>query len=238
VVGIGPGAKEDMSLRALDAVKKSDTIIGYSLYIDLIRDIAGGKEIISSAMRKEVERVELAIQEAQNGKTVSIISSGDSGVYGMSGLVLEILYKENISLSLEIIPGIPAANTAAALLGAPLMHDYAVISLSDLLTPWEMIEKRVRNAAEADFVIVIYNPKSSQRDWQLKKTIEIILEYKSTATPVGIVKKAKREGESILITTLDNIEQDLIDMMTIIIIGNSSSFIFQNYMVTKRGYDI
>ncbi|MBM4055865.1 MAG: precorrin-3B C(17)-methyltransferase [Planctomycetes bacterium] len=227
-----------MSLRALDAVKKSDTIIGYSLYIDLIRDIAGGKEIISSAMRKEVERVELAIQEAQNGKTVSIISSGDSGVYGMSGLVLEILYKENISLSLEIIPGIPAANTAAALLGAPLMHDYAVISLSDLLTPWEMIEKRVRNAAEADFVIVIYNPKSSQRDWQLKKTIEIILEYKSTATPVGIVKKAKREGESILITTLDNIEQDLIDMMTIIIIGNSSSFIFQNYMVTKRGYDI
>lgn len=238
MVGIGPGAKEDMSLRALDAVKKSDTIIGYSLYIDLIRDIAGGKEIISSAMRKEVERVELAIQEAQNGKTVSIISSGDSGVYGMSGLVLEILYKENISLSLEIIPGIPAANTAAALLGAPLMHDYAVISLSDLLTPWEMIEKRVRNAAEADFVIVIYNPKSSQRDWQLKKTIEIILEYKSTATPVGIVKKAKREGESILITTLDNIEQDLIDMMTIIIIGNSSSFIFQNYMVTKRGYDI
>ena len=238
MVGIGPGSKEDMSVRALDAVKKSDTIIGYRLYVDLVHDITRGKEIISSAMRKEVERVELAIQEALKGKIVSLISSGDSGVYGMAGLVMEILYKENICLPLEIIPGIPAANAAAALLGAPLMHDYAVISLSDLLTPWETIEKRVKSAAEADFVMVIYNPKSSQRNWQLKKTVEIILKYKNAATPVGVVKNAKREGESIVITTLGKMDQNLIDMMTIVIIGNASSFTFQNYMVTKRGYNL
>ncbi|MCF6150344.1 MAG: precorrin-3B C(17)-methyltransferase [Candidatus Kuenenia sp.] len=238
MVGIGPGAKEDMSLRALDAIKKSDMVIGYRLYIDLISEITSGKEIISSAMRKEVERAELAIHEAQKGKVVSIISSGDAGVYGMAGLVLEILYNENIRLPLEIVPGIPAANAAAALIGAPLMHDYAVISLSDLLTPWETIEKRVRNAAEADFVIVIYNPKSSQRDWQLKKAIEIILKYKNASTPVGLIKKAKREGESVVITTLDKLEQYSIDMMSIIIIGNSSSFLFQNYIVTKRGYHL
>ncbi|MBE7549213.1 cobalt-precorrin-3b C17-methyltransferase [Candidatus Kuenenia stuttgartiensis] len=238
MVGIGPGSKEDMSVRALEAVKKSDTIIGYRLYVDLLRDITSGKEIISSAMRKEVERVELAIREALKGKIVSLISSGDSGVYGMAGLVMEMLHKENICLPLEIIPGIPAANAAAALLGAPLMHDYAVISLSDLLTPWETIEKRVKNAAEADFVMVIYNPKSSQRNWQLKKTVEIILKYKNAATPVGVVKNAKREGESIAITTLGKMDQNSIDMMTIVIIGNASSFTFQNYMVTKRGYNL
>ncbi|MEK7805275.1 MAG: precorrin-3B C(17)-methyltransferase, partial [Planctomycetota bacterium] len=154
MVGIGPGARNEMSQRALDALKNSDTIVGYKLYIDLIADIVKDKQIIASTMRKEIERVELAIQEAQLGKIVSIISSGDPGVYGMAGLALEIAYKENIDLPIEIIPGIPAANAAAAVLGAPLMHDYAVISLSDLLTPWEIIEKRVKSAAEADFVIV------------------------------------------------------------------------------------
>jgi len=238
VVGIGPGATNEMSRRALDVLKNSDTIVGYKLYIDLIADIVKDKQIIASTMRKEIERVELAIHEAQTGKTVSIISSGDPGVYGMAGLALEMAYKENIDLPIEIIPGIPAANAAAAVLGAPLMHDYAVISLSDLLTPWEIIEKRVKYAAEADFVIVLYNPMSSQRDWQLKKASDIILRHKSPNTPVGIVKDVSREDESVIITTLDKMATHPIDMTTIIIIGNSTTFVYRNYMVTKRGYNI
>ena len=227
-----------MSQRALDALKNSDTIVGYKLYIDLIADIVKDKQIIASTMRKEIERVELAIQEAQLGKIVSIISSGDPGVYGMAGLALEIAYKENIDLPIEIIPGIPAANAAAAVLGAPLMHDYAVISLSDLLTPWEIIEKRVKSAAEANFVIVLYNPMSSQRDWQLTKASEIILRHKSPNTPVGIVKDVSREGESVILTTLDKMTTHPIDMTTIIIIGNSTTFTYRNYMVTRRGYHV
>jgi len=238
VVGIGPGATNEMSRRALDVLKNSDTIVGYKLYIDLIADIVKDKQIIASTMRKEIERVELAIHEAQTGKTVSIISSGDPGVYGMAGLALEMAYKENIDLPIEIIPGIPAANAAAAVLGAPLMHDYAVISLSDLLTPWEIIEKRVKYAAEADFVIVLYNPMSSQRDWQLKKASDIILRHKSPNTPVGIVKDVSREDESVILTTLDKMATHPIDMTTIIIIGNSTTFVYRNYMVTRRGYQI
>ncbi|TLD40269.1 MAG: Cobalt-precorrin-3b C17-methyltransferase [Candidatus Jettenia ecosi] len=236
MVGIGPGSKYEISQRALDVLKDSDTIIGYTLYIDLIRDIIENKHIIASTMRKEVDRVKSAIQEAQTGKKVSIISSGDPGIYGMAGLVLEMISKENIPVSVEIIPGIPAANAAAAVLGAPLMHDYVVISLSDLLTPWEVIERRVKSAAEADFVIVLYNPKSSQRDWQIEKTAEIILEYKSPHTPVGIVKDVTREGETIVVTTLDKMTSHPIDMTTIIVIGNSTTFLYRNYMITKRGY--
>lgn len=236
MVGIGPGARNEISQRALDALKNSETIVGYKLYIDLIADIVENKHIIASNMRKEIERVQLAIQEAQMGKVVCIISSGDPGVYGMAGLVMELVFRENITLPIEIIPGIPAANAAAAVLGAPLMHDYAVVSLSDLLTPWETIERRVKCAAEADFVIVLYNPKSSQRDWQLEKSVQIVLQYKSPTTPVGIVKDVSREGESIILTTLDKMTTHPIDMTTVIIIGNSTTFIYRNYMVTRRGY--
>lgn len=236
MVGIGPGSKYEISQRALDALKNSDTIIGYTLYIDLIKDIIGNKHIVASTMRKEIDRVKSAIQETQMGKNVCIISSGDPGVYGMAGLVLEMISKENIHISIEIIPGIPAANAAAAVLGAPLMHDYVVISLSDLLTPWEVIERRVKSAAEADFVIVLYNPKSSQRDWQIEKTAEIILKYKSPSTPVGIVKDVTREGETVVVTTLDKMTSYPIDMTTIIVIGNSTTFLYHNYMITKRGY--
>ncbi|MBI2470092.1 MAG: precorrin-3B C(17)-methyltransferase [Planctomycetes bacterium] len=238
VVGIGPGARDEMSQRALDALKNSDTIVGYKLYISLIADIIKDKHIIASTMRKEIDRVKIAIQEAQLGKTVSIISSGDPGVYGMAGLVLEMACKENMDLPIEIIPGIPAANAAAAVLGAPLMHDYAVISLSDLLTPWETIERRVKCAAEADFVIVLYNPMSSQRDWQIKKASEIILRHKLPNTPVGIVKDVSREGETVILTTLDKMTTHPIDMTTVIIIGNSTTFVYRNYIVTKRGYHV
>lgn len=238
MVGIGPGARNEISQRALDALKDSETIVGYKLYVDLVKDIVGNKQIIASAMRKEIERVEMAIQEALAGKIVSLISSGDPGVYGMAGLVLEVVSEKNIDLPLEIISGIPAANAAAAVLGAPLMHDYAVISLSDLLTPWETIERRVKCAAEADFVIVLYNPRSSQRDWQIEKTAHIILHYKSPATPVGIVKDASRKDESVIITTLDKMTSHPIDMTTVIIVGNSTTFQYHNYLVTKRGYQL
>jgi len=238
VVGIGPGAREHMSFRALEVIKNSNTIVGYKLYIELVQDIVGDKHIIASQMRKEVERVNIAIQEVLKGNVVSIISSGDSGVYGMAGLALEAIHQENRNIPLEIVPGIPAANAAAALLGAPLMNDYAVISLSDLLTPWEIIQKRVIHAAEADFVIVFYNPKSVKRNWQFGEAIKIILKYRAANTPAGVVKNATREGESVIVTSLDAIKQYEIDMMSIIIIGNSSSFIFQNHIVTKRGYQL
>lgn len=238
MVGIGPGARNEISQRALDALKNSETIVGYKLYVDLVKDITKDKQVVATAMRKEIERVEMAIREALAGKTVSIISSGDPGVYGMAGLVLEVVSKENIDLPLEIISGIPAANAAAAVLGAPLMHDYAVISLSDLLTPWEIIERRVRCAAEADFVIVLYNPKSSQRDWQIEKTANIILQHKSPSTLVGIVKDASRADESVTITTLDKMTSHPLDMTTVIIIGNSTTFQYHNYMITKRGYQL
>lgn len=238
MVGIGPGARNEISQRALDALKRSETIVGYKLYVDLIKDIIEGKQVIATAMRKEIERVEQAIQEALSGKIVSVISSGDPGVYGMAGLVLEVVSRGNIDLPIEIITGIPAANAAAAVLGAPLMHDYAVISLSDLLTPWVTIERRVKCAAEADFVIVLYNPKSSQRDWQIEKTAHIILQYKSSSTPVGIVKGASREDESVIITTLDKMTSFSIDMTTVVIIGNSTTFQYHDYMITRRGYQL
>jgi len=236
VVGIGPGAKNEISQRALDILKKSELIIGYKLYIDLIKDITQNKQVFATAMRKEIERAELAIQEALLGKIVSIVSSGDPGVYGMAGLVLEMISQKNVDLPLEIISGIPAANAAAAVLGAPLMHDYAVISLSDLLTPWETIEKRVKCAAEADFIIVLYNPKSSQREWQIEKTAHIILQHKSPSTLVGIVKNVSRENEKIILTTLGKMTSCSVDMTTIIIIGNSTTFQYRGYMITKRGY--
>lgn len=236
MVGIGPGARNEISQRALDALKKSETIVGYKLYVDLVKDIVENKQVIATAMRKEIERVEQAIQAALSGKIVSIISSGDPGVYGMAGLVLEVVSRENIPLPIEIIPGIPAANAAAAVLGAPLMHDYAVISLSDLLTPWETIERRVKCAAEADFVIVLYNPKSSQRTWQIEETVSIVLQYKSPSTPVGIVKDVSREDEEIVLTTLGKVTSCSIDMTTIVIIGNSTSFQYKDYMITRRGY--
>lgn len=238
MVGIGPGARNEISQRALDALKNSETIVGYKLYVDLIRDIIKNKQIIATAMRREVERVELAIQETLTGKTVSIISSGDPGVYGMAGLVLELISKKKTHFPVEIISGIPAANAAASVLGAPLMHDYAVISLSDLLTPWEIIERRVKCAAEADFVIVLYNPKSSQRYWQIEKTANIVLQHKPPSTLVGIVKNVSREDESVIITTLDKMTSYPIDMTTVIIIGNSTTFQYRNYMITKRGYQL
>ncbi len=238
MVGIGPGNMENMSIRAVEVIKSSDCVIGYKTYINLIKELVEDKEVISSGMRSEIERASLAIEKAEAGKVVSVISSGDPGVFGMAGLVLEVAKNSKQKIPVEIVPGIPSENAAAALLGAPLMHDHVTISLSDLLTPWDVIEKRIRLAAEGDFVVVLYNPKSSERNWQIEKTIEIMLSKKPSDTPVGIVKSAMRKKQNVIITNLGEVLEHPIDMTTILIIGNSTTFVYDNYMVTRRGYKV
>ena len=227
-------------------------VAGYSTYIDLIRPLIDGKEIISTGMTKEVARVEAAIEQARAGKSCAIVSSGDPGIYAMAGLVFETCKIKGIAivppasdakaaddknvLRLEVVPGIPALCAGAALLGAPLTHDFAAISLSDLLTPWELIEKRLEAAARADFVIVLYNPKSKKRHWQLEKAQEIILRHRDKNTPVGIVSRAMREQQNIEIVTLENMHTVEVDMQTTVFIGSSTSRRYFDFMFTPRGY--
>lgn len=221
-------------------LKESQIIAGYRTYLDLIPEYLDGKEVIGTGMMQEVERCEAALREAIAGKTVSVVSSGDSGVYGMAGLVLELaleLEPEERPL-VEIIAGISAVNGAAALLGAPLMHDFAVISLSDLMTPWEVIEKRIQMAAEGDFVTSFYNPKSKKRTWQIEKVQEIFLTHRNPETPVGIVRQAYREGQSVVLSTLAEFTKEEIDMFSLVMIGNSRTFSKDGFMVTPRGYTI
>ncbi|MCX7843474.1 MAG: precorrin-3B C(17)-methyltransferase [Clostridia bacterium] len=238
VVGIGPGNLEDMTLRAKKAIEASDVVIGYSAYIDLIRDYFPGKEMLSSGMTREVERCRQVLEKALEGKTVALISSGDSGIYGMAGVMLEVMHAEGKDIPVEIIPGITAASSAASILGAPLVHDFAAISLSDLLTPLELIYKRVEYAALADFVICLYNPKSKSRSEYIGAAREIIMKYRPVTTPVGIVRNAGREGESLVIATLLEMLEHEIDMFTVVIIGNTQTYVKNGRMITPRGYRI
>lgn len=234
VVGIGPGGRENMTYKAVETVKFCDVIVGYKPYIEYLGDFVEGKELYSTGMKGEIERCNIAIKMVQQGKNTAIISTGDAGLYGMAGPILELAE----GIEVEIIPGVTAAFSASAELGSPIMHDYASISLSDLLTPWEVIEKRVEKAAEADFVITIYNPKSKGRKDHLKNAIEIISKYRNGSTPVGIVKDSGRPGTEKVITTLNNIDYDKVDMLCVLIIGNSNSFIKEDRIITPRGYKI
>ncbi len=238
VVGIGPGSKEHMTLEARAAIEKSDIIVGYKTYIDLIKDMIEDKEVASSGMKKEIERCTEALEYAKIGKTVSLVSSGDSGVYGMAGIMLEVAFKDESHIEVEVIPGVTAANAAGASLGAPIMHDYVTISLSDLLTDWKLIEKRLHCAGEGDFVVCLYNPKSKGRQQQIEIAREILLKYKSENTVVGIVRNAKRAGESIVITTLGDMLKHEIDMFTTVIVGNSNTYSIKEKMITPRGYEL
>ena len=233
VVGIGPGKKGDMTFRAYDALEKSDVIIGYKTYIDLIKEYFPEKELISSPMKKEVDRCREVVEIAESGKTVSLISSGDAGIYGMAGIMLEIVPE---GIETEIIPGVTASNAAAATAGAPLMHDFATISLSDLLTDWDLIKKRVDLASQGDFVISLYNPKSKGRTTQIEDAAEIMLKYKSPETPVAIVRNAGREDERVTAATLGTMLEHEIDMLTVIIVGNSKTFMRNGKIITPRGY--
>ncbi len=238
VVGTGPGDKQYICPIALEVMEKSDVIVGYKTYIDLVRPFLENKELVSSGMMKEVARCEEVLRLAETGKTVSLISSGDPGVYGMAGIMLEVVEASSSTIEVVVIPGISAASSAASLLGAPLMNDYVVLSLSDLLTPWEMILKRLHAAGSGDFVVSIYNPRSHTRIQQLDTAIDILLTYQSPQTPVGIVKHAMRDKQEVLITDLAHLKEQDIDMFTVLIIGNSQTSVLNGKMVTKRGYKV
>jgi precorrin-3B C17-methyltransferase len=232
-VGIGPGSQETMTYQAMEAIRKSDVIVGYKTYINLIEDLIKDKEVVSNGMKQEIDRVKKAIEISKTGKAVAVISSGDAGVYGMAGLVLELSEDEEV----RVISGVTASTAAAAVLGAPLMHDFCHISLSDLLTPLDLIFKRVALASEGDFVICIYNPRSKGRPDYLKNAFDIIKKYKSGSTPVGIVKNVGRENQEMSISTIDTVDYESVDMLSIVIVGNSSSYIKNNKIITKRGYE-
>ena len=240
LVGIGPGDHRDMTARSIAVLRNCDVVVGYRRYIELVEPFIAGKEVISSGMTREIERCSTAIAAACRGKKVSLISSGDPGVYGMAGLALEIVEKQKLrhKLAIEIVPGLPVINAAAARLGAPLMNDYAVISLSDLLTPWEVIVKRLTHAAQSDMVICIYNPKSSNRSWQIKEAQSMLIQYRRKDTPVGLARNLGRKGETVTITTLARMLRYKIDMVTVIIIGNSTTTLRAGRMITPRGYKI
>ncbi len=235
VVGLGPGKKEYMTFKAVSAIEDSDVIVGYDYYIKLIEPMILGKEVFSSSMKKEVDRCQKAVEFALSGKTVSVISSGDSGVYGMAGLIYQ-LCRDYPQIQIEVINGVTAALSCSAILGAPLVHDFAVISLSDLLTPWEKIEKRLTLASEADFVICIYNPSSKKRADYLKKACRCMLKFKNENTPCGLVENAGREGENYRVCTLFELQNEKADMFTTVIVGNSQSEVINGKIVTPRGY--
>lgn len=237
VVGFGSGSSKHITEEAKKALEESDIIIGYDLYIDLIKKFVDEKVFLSTPMKKEVDRCKIAIDKALEGNTVSMISSGDAGVYGMAGVIHEVAMGHP-ELEIIVIPGITAALTGAAILGAPLIHDFVVISLSDLLTPWSKIEKRVEASANADFVICIYNPGSKKRRDYLSKACDLILKHQSGNIPVGIIKNIGRDGEEHEILTLKELRDREVDMFTTVIIGNSQTQIINGKMVTPRGYKI
>ncbi len=240
VVGIGPGAQDHATPAALKAIAESQLVVGYSTYIKLVRHLLEGKEIIKTGMTEEIGRARAAIERARDGATVSLISSGDAGVYGMAGLVFQVLkemgWKRGDSPELRLIPGMTALNSCASLVGAPLVHDSCSISLSDLLTPWSVIERRIEAAASADFVIGLYNPASGRRTRQIVDAQAIIRRHREGNTPVAIVKSAYRDMEQVILTDLDNFLDYEIGMLTTVIIGSSNTFMFEGYMVTPRGY--
>ena len=235
VVGLGPGNKENMTFRAYDVLKNSDIIIGYKTYVDLMEGMFPDKKIIKSYMKKEVARCEETLKLALEGNIISLISSGDAGVYGMAGLMLEIAGDQ---VEVEIVPGITSANASASLGGAPIVHDSVNISLSNLLTDWELIKKRIDLASQGDFVITLYNPKSSGRPELINEARDIMLKHKRKDTPVLIARNVGREGENYDITTLSEMLDYEINMFSTVIIGNSNTKVVNNKMITPRGYKV
>lgn len=237
VAGIGPGSPEDITPAVIHAIKNSDVIIGYKYYFQFIKPyLEPGTECIDTGMKREKARAEQAFELAEQGKNVCVISSGDAGIYGMAPLVYEMKRERGSEIRIEVLPGISAFQKAASLLGAPIGHDFCVISLSDLMTPWERIEKRIMAAATADFVTAFYNPKSDGRYWQLYRLKEIYMQERSPDTPVGFVRQAGREEETVTLTTLKEFDPEQVDMFTVVLIGNSQSYHWNGKFITPRGY--
>ncbi len=235
VIGLGPGGGADLTGRARAALEGCDLIVGYTAYIELVRPDFPEKEVLSTGMRREVDRCRAAVEAALTGKNVAVVCSGDSGVYGMAGLIYEVA-QEYDPIEIEVVPGITAACGGAAVLGAPLTHDFAVISLSDLLTPWEKIERRLTAAAQADFVICLYNPSSKNRPDYLQRACDILLRDKDPDTVCGYVRNIGREGETAVMCPLSRLRDTQVDMFTTVFIGNSQTRWLGGKMVTPRGY--
>ena len=241
VVGIGPGAHEHISPAALKAIAEADVVVGYRTYMLLVRSLVKGKETIKTGMTEEISRARAAVERARAGAKVVLISSGDSGVYGMGNLVFQVLreigWRRGDAPNVRMIPGMTALNTCASLVGAPLGHDSCMISLSDLLTPWEVIETRIDAAARADFVIGLYNPASGRRQRQIVRAQEVIGRYRAPTTPVALVKSAYRFRQDVKLTDLAHMLDYEIGMLTTVLIGNSNTYVYEGYMVTPRGYE-
>jgi len=241
VVGIGPGGMEHITPAARAAIERADVILGYKTYLRLIAELAPNTPREASGMRQEVARVKRAIELAQQGRRVTLVSGGDPGIYGMAGLVYEVLRERGATVAVEIVPGVAALNAAAALLGAPLMHDFAAISLSDLLTPLEDILRRVEMAARADFVLCLYNPRGQSRTEPFRRACEVLIRCRAPETPVGIVRSAYREGQQVVVVSLGELCADegvvlQVDMATLVVVGNSRTFVYEGRMITPRGY--
>jgi precorrin-3B C17-methyltransferase len=239
VVGVGPGQRDLLTPQAATALRQAEVVIGYVGYFTWVEDLLEGKELIALPLGQETERARLALDFARQGRRVAVISSGDAGIFGMAGVVLERLASvaPDSRPEVVVVPGVSALNAAAALLGAPLGHDFAAISLSDLLTPWEIIDKRLNAAAGADFVLALFNPKSQRRDWQLARAREILLVHRPGSTPVGVVHHAFRPGQEVVLTTLEEMDVAKIDMFAIVIVGNAASRSVGGFIMTPRGYD-
>ena len=237
VAGIGPGSQSDITPAVLDAVRGADAIVGYKYYFQFIKQhVREDAECIDTGMKKERDRAQQAFELAEQGKTVVVISSGDAGIYGMTPLIYEMKRERGSDVEIQSLPGISAFQKAASLLGAPIGHDLCIISLSDLMTPWELIERRIQAAAAGDFVTAIYNPKSNGRYWQLYRLVELFMQQREACTPVGYVRQAGREEQEIKVTTLGEFDPEQVDMFTVILIGNSQSYISDGLIITPRGY--
>ena len=237
VAGIGPGCEADVTPAVAQALRESDVIVGYKYYFRFVEQyLSPAAECVDTGMKRERDRARQAFELAEQGKIVCVISSGDSGIYGMAPLIWEMRRERGSEIEIQVLPGISAFQKAASLLGAPIGHDFCVISLSDLMTPWELIEKRIIAAAQADFVTAIYNPKSNERYWQLYRLKELFLKERSFDTPVGYVRQAGRDEEAVTVTTLAGFDPEQVDMFTVVIIGNSQSYNWNGVMITPRGY--
>ena len=237
IAGIGPGNKQDITPAVVAALQEADAVVGYKYYFRFVTPyLRPDTECIDTGMKRERIRAEQAFELAEQGKTVCVISSGDAGIYGMAGLVLELVSKQKLDVEVRLIPGMTASIAAASLLGAPLMHDFCHISLSDLLTPWPVIEKRIVAAGEADFVICFYNPRSRGREGHLARAFELLSASKSAQTPVGIVKSAGRKKQEKWLTTLGEMDFEPVDMTSLVIVGNKTTYVQDGLMITPRGY--
>ncbi len=240
LVGLGPGSHDHLTARARAAIAEADVVIGYVTYIRLVADLLDGKEVVKKSMTEEIDRAIESLERARQGKKVALISSGDAGVYGMAGPTFEVLFQAgwtpDSDIEVEIVPGASALNTCAALVGAPLTHDFCAISLSDLLTPWPVIARRLDAAAAADFVVALYNPKSGRRTGQIVEAQRLFLRHRDPATPVAVVKSAYRPKQRIEFTTLDKMAEAEIGMLSTVLIGNSNTYVRHGLMVTPRGY--